>query len=400
MGERTKLEKIAEYCEEATKQNAEIMASRPKAAAVDKAGGDSLCSDGVVSAPLSDEPGDIDAWSLMEPTDVIAKMRKDFYELAASKKWQERKEAMESLLSVMESAPRVALSPDLQQVIVTLTKILEKDVNINVSSICVKVLRKLAESMRTDFAAMVPKLMPIAFDKLKEKKAVLRDELILLCDAASFTALLESYSEAICGGLTKPNPQSRAQTAQFTSRLFSRHSASTIPVEAVKQIVPELLKVLILEYADKIREEFGERASPEIIRLHESASNRQKASSSTETAPVRKAPSGPVKPLQSTGRAATRPLSGATSARSRVSTSASKSPNVMKAAPNHPPKAVTAQGRIPLTSRSLQPSASVKPSSSVKQNAAPYVPTQRRSTKPVFAPNVVRATTGSQVRSK
>ncbi|VDM82050.1 unnamed protein product [Strongylus vulgaris] len=197
------------------------MASRPKAAAVDKAGGDSLCSDGVVSAPLSDEPGDIDAWSLMEPTDVIAKMRKDFYELAASKKWQERKEAMESLLSIMESAPRVALSPDLQQVIVTLTKILEKDVNINilekdvninVSSICVKVLTKLAESMRTDFAAMVPK------------------------------ALLESYSEAICGGLTKPNPQSRAQTAQFTSRLFSRHSSSTIPVEAVKQIVPELIK--------------------------------------------------------------------------------------------------------------------------------------------------------------
>ncbi|VDO19650.1 unnamed protein product [Heligmosomoides polygyrus] len=95
-----------------------------------------------------------------------------------------RLEAVDSLLSIMESAPRVAMSPELQMVMSTLVKVLEKDVNINVSSTAAKVLAKMAASMRTDFAVMI---MPIAFDKLKEKKAVLRNELVGLCDAASTT---------------------------------------------------------------------------------------------------------------------------------------------------------------------------------------------------------------------
>ncbi|VDO13636.1 unnamed protein product [Haemonchus placei] len=146
------------------------------------------------------------------------------------------------------------MSPELQPVMMTLLKVvdvdaylanqrvLEKDVNINVSSVSAKVLSKLAVSMRTDFAVMVPKVMPIAFDKLKEKKAVLRNELVELCDAAATTTSIENYTEAVCGGLTKPNPQSRAQTALFVARLLSRHDSSTIPANAVKEITPDLVK--------------------------------------------------------------------------------------------------------------------------------------------------------------
>ncbi|KHJ78872.1 HEAT repeat protein [Oesophagostomum dentatum] len=248
LGEKAKLDKIEEYCQEATKQHAEFMASRPQPGT---AGGTTAVdsADGVEPAAVSASNAnqEIDPWTLMDPTDVVGKMRKDFDELITSKKWQERKEAVESVLSIMESAPRVAMSPELQQVILVLIKVLEKDVNINVSSLCAKVLAKLSTSMRTDFAGVVPKIMPIAFDKLKEKKAVLRNELIELCDAASFTVFtvsLDSYSEAVYGGLTKSNPQSKAQTAQFTARLLSRHDSSTVPVDAVKQIVPDLIKVV------------------------------------------------------------------------------------------------------------------------------------------------------------
>ncbi|KIH42480.1 hypothetical protein ANCDUO_27535, partial [Ancylostoma duodenale] len=140
------------------------MATRPQRANCDNAAGDS--ADAIsqfafkaesVTASVSSGPQDIDPWTLLDPTDVIGKMRKDFDELIASKKWQERKEAVDSMLSIMENSPRVAMSPELQQVISTLTKVLEKDVNINVSSVCAKVLAKLATSMRTDFAAVVPK---------------------------------------------------------------------------------------------------------------------------------------------------------------------------------------------------------------------------------------------------
>ncbi|VDM61601.1 unnamed protein product [Angiostrongylus costaricensis] len=223
----------------------------------------------------------------------------------ASKKWQERKEAFDSILSIMESAPRVAISPQLQQIMTTILKVMDKDVNINVASTCAKSMTKLALSMRTDFAVMV---MAVVFDKLKEKKAVLRSELVELCDAAATTTPLECYTEAVCDGLAKSNPQSRAQTALFLSRLLSRHNSSTFPIEAIKQIMPGILKcssdadgevreaafrvmaailrcvgmpaskrfLCTLILFEKIRAEFGDKAAPEILRLRVSITKNPK----------------------------------------------------------------------------------------------------------------------------
>ncbi|KHJ92379.1 HEAT repeat protein [Oesophagostomum dentatum] len=444
LGEKAKLDKIEEYCQEATKQHAEFMASRPQPGT---AGGTTAVdsADGVEPAAVSASNAnqEIDPWTLMDPTDVVGKMRKDFDELIASKKWQERKEAVESVLSIMESAPRVAMSPELQQVILVLIKVLEKDVNINVSSLCAKVLAKLAASMRTDFAGVVPKIMPIAFDKLKEKKAVLRNELIELCDAASFTVSLDSYSEAVCGGLTKSNPQSKAQTAQFTARLLSRHDSSTVPVDAVKQIVPDLIKcssdadaevresaframaaVLrcvgepaarrlfgeisedkirmgkIMEFVEKIREEFGEKAVPEIIRLHGSAPKKPKvfiplpaATQPSAAAPARK-PASAARPAHRPATV-TRPSTISTSAANRVPHMAMKRPNVVKA-PLQQQTQRPGQGRTPLSTRAVQPVARGV-SSNVKPGATPSGPPHRAHARPVFAPNVVRATNGQPV---
>ncbi|RCN44722.1 HEAT repeat protein [Ancylostoma caninum] len=420
------------------------MASRPQRANCDNAAGDIADASESVSATVSSGPQDIDPWTLLDPTDVVGQIRKDFDQLIASKKWQERKEAVDSLLSIMENSPRVAMSPDLQQVISTLTKVLEKDVNINVSSVCAKVLAKLATSMRTDFAAVVPKLMTIAFDKLKEKKAVLRNELIGLCDAAAFTASLECYTEAVCGGLNKSNPQSKAQTAQFLSRLLSRHDSSTVPVEAVKQIVPDLLKcssdadgevresaframaaVLrcvgepaarrlfgevsedkikmgkVMEFTEKIREEFGEKAAPEIIRLHGSAPKKPKppaaaaaASRTSVGTPVpQKASVTSRPPVRSATTPISRPLS---SSSNRVPATAPKRPNVVKAPVQQQP-ARSVPPRAPLlTSRPVQPPAPQRTSAPTKLNAVPSVSTNRAPARPVFAPNVVRSSTNIQ----
>ncbi|KJH39726.1 hypothetical protein DICVIV_14388, partial [Dictyocaulus viviparus] len=165
----------------------------------------------------------------MTPTDIIVQMRKDFVEMLASKKWQDRKEALDNMLSIVECSPRIATSPELQNIMAMLLKVLDKDINVNVASTCAKVLSQLAVSMRTDFGEIVPKIMPIVFDKLKDKKAVIRNELVRLCDAAATTAPIECYGDAVCDGLNKSNPQSRSQTAYFVSRLLSRHNTSTIP---------------------------------------------------------------------------------------------------------------------------------------------------------------------------
>lgn len=447
VSEKAKLDKIEEYCGEATKQHAEFLASRPQSGAQSSglAAGDPVESSSGSVATVSDAvPNDIDPWTLMDPTDVVQKMRKDFDELIASKKWQERKEAVDSLLSIMESAPRVAMSPELQVVMSTLVKVLEKDVNINVSSTAAKVLAKMAASMRTDFAVMVPKIMPIAFDKLKEKKAVLRNELVGLCDAASTTTSLENYSEAVCGGLTKANPQSRAQTAMFVGRLLARHDASTVPVEAVKQITPDLVKcstdadaevrestframaaVLrcvgeaaarrlfgevsedklrmskITENLEKLREEFGDKAAPEIVRLHgpvakpkplqpSSAPNR--AASAAQT--MRKAPAtsrvAPIRPLTATSRPST-PDSKPVNRVAPHPTSAPRRSNVVTTVSERE----TAPTRAPLSTRPVQQVAPRRLSAPLKSAVPRAGLTPRGPVKPVHAPNVVRSSTNT-----
>ncbi|PIO72820.1 HEAT repeat protein, partial [Teladorsagia circumcincta] len=160
--EKAKLDKIEEYCVEATKQHEEFLASRPqKERSSGYASGDTVESSAEeVGTSASAHPEDVDPWTSMDVTNVVEKMRKDFDELTS----------------------------------------------------------------------------------------------------------LDNYTEAVCGGLTKPNPQSRAQTALFVARLLSRHDSVTVPVNAVKMITPDLVK--ITENLEKIREEFGDKAAPEIIRLH------------------------------------------------------------------------------------------------------------------------------------
>ena len=50
-----------------------------------------------VSAP------DVDPYEFLEPVDILSKLPKDFYEKIEAKKWQERKEALEVLESLVKN---------------------------------------------------------------------------------------------------------------------------------------------------------------------------------------------------------------------------------------------------------------------------------------------------------
>ena len=46
---------------------------------------------------------DIDPYELLEPVDILSKLPKDFYEKLEAKKWQERKEAVDSLELLLQT---------------------------------------------------------------------------------------------------------------------------------------------------------------------------------------------------------------------------------------------------------------------------------------------------------
>ncbi|KAJ1357575.1 hypothetical protein KIN20_015750 [Parelaphostrongylus tenuis] len=445
-GEKAKFDKVEEFCCEAKKLHAEFNASRLQSVSSDKfSSGDhneEMHSDKAMS---SAELKDVDPWTLMEPIDLVAQMRKDFDELVISKKWQERKEAFDSIVSMMESAPRVAISPQLQQIMTTLLKAMDKDVNINVSSSCAKALTKLAVSMRTDFAVMVPKVMPVVFDKLKEKKPVLRNELVELCDAAAMTVPLDCYADAVCEGLAKSNPQSRAQTALFLSRLLTRHNSSTFPTESIKQIIPFILKcssdadgevreaafrvmaailrcagmpaskrlfgevtedkvrmAKVVEYSEKLREEFGDQAAPEILRLYADIPKNAKEPTQESAASVKSSNAVHVTKKSSSSQL------GSNRAPTVSAQLPQMAPRVVPRTPVQPPSNQRRANGVPTSSNRQQSAsherapfdsqrgrqtvqqrlpASGKPASSAMPSRISHAPVR-----PVFAPNVVRTT--------
>lgn len=66
-------------------------------------------------------------------------------------------------------------------------QILEKDANINVCALAARCITSLANGLRKKFAMHVNLVIPVIFEKFKEKKPVLRDPLIDCIDAVAAT---------------------------------------------------------------------------------------------------------------------------------------------------------------------------------------------------------------------
>lgn len=60
----------------------------------------------ILDDEVDDDDGhqvDIDPYELLDPVDILSKLPKDFYDKIESKKWQERKEALEALEALVKN---------------------------------------------------------------------------------------------------------------------------------------------------------------------------------------------------------------------------------------------------------------------------------------------------------
>ena len=65
----------------------------------------------------------MDGWDFADPVDILPQLPKNFYELIASKKWQERKEALESLLTLATDNPRLDPNSNYNELMNTVAKV-------------------------------------------------------------------------------------------------------------------------------------------------------------------------------------------------------------------------------------------------------------------------------------
>lgn len=72
---------------------------------------------------MDEEAGapEVDPYDLLEPVDILSKLPKDFYEKLEARKWQERKEAVDSLEQLLQ-APKLE-SGDYGDVVRALKKV-------------------------------------------------------------------------------------------------------------------------------------------------------------------------------------------------------------------------------------------------------------------------------------
>ncbi|XP_058466115.1 protein mini spindles isoform X2 [Malaya genurostris] len=197
--------------------------------------------DGAIDEEV-DEAEEIDPMDLIDPVDILSKLPKDFYDKLEAKKWQERKESLESLEILLQN-PK--LQPgDYGDVVRALKKVISKDTNVVLVALGGKCLALLAKGLAKKFNPYAGACIPAILEKFKEKKTnvvtVLRDAI----DAIYPSTTLEAIQEDILEALGNKNPSVKMETASFLSRAFTKTLPTLINKKLLKAIVTTLLKTL------------------------------------------------------------------------------------------------------------------------------------------------------------
>lgn len=197
-----------------------------------------------VSQPQVQE--DIDPYELLEPVEILSKLSSDFYTNCESKKWAERKAALESLQELLTPNPKLAPG-DYGDLIKVLKKFIQKDTMIPVVAAAAKCLGDLAFRLRKAFQPYAHSTAAIMIEKFKEKKQnvvlALREALDAVMLSISLDVILEDVTEA----LKNKNPQIKSETASFLTRQFSILPFSVL---GDKKLLKPLVESLIITLND------------------------------------------------------------------------------------------------------------------------------------------------------
>ncbi|KAL0278569.1 UNVERIFIED_CONTAM: hypothetical protein PYX00_000354 [Menopon gallinae] len=189
-----------------------------------------------------DEPCAVDPYDLMDPINVLSQIPGDFYEKLEAKKWQLRKEAIESLEKLLEY-PKFEKG-DYAELVRALLKVITKDSNVIVVGIAVKCIGRLALGLKKGFQPYAGTVLPNLLEKFKEKKANVVTPLREAVDAIYPITTLEAIQEDLLASLDNKNPAVKAETASFLARCFAKCTPAILNKKILKTFTTALLKTL------------------------------------------------------------------------------------------------------------------------------------------------------------
>ena len=195
-----------------------------------------------------EEPGEIDAFDLAEPQDVLSKVPKDLGEQIDSKKWKERKEAVDALY-ILFNIPRIK-DGDFHEINRLLAKCM-KDANIAVVTTAAQCIEVLAKGLRHGYSRYRATVMQPILERLKEKKQSVADALGAALDQVFQATSLSDCLEDIIASLVHKNPQVKEGSMKFLVRCL--RTTKTVPPKAEIGQIVESAKKLLSESSEVLR---------------------------------------------------------------------------------------------------------------------------------------------------
>lgn len=188
----------------------------------------------------AEEEGEVEAFDLAEPKDVLGKMPPGFYENMASAKWKDRKDALDALYT--EANTEKIKDGHFDDLIQVLAKSM-KDANIAVVTVAANVIDVLAKGLRKSFGKYRGRIMAPIMERLKEKKQSVTDALAQALDSVFASSSLSDCLEDILAFLKHKNPTVKAETLNFLIRCLktTREPPSKAESKSIAEAATKLL---------------------------------------------------------------------------------------------------------------------------------------------------------------
>ncbi|KAJ1679934.1 hypothetical protein EV182_001021, partial [Spiromyces aspiralis] len=226
-----KVEKLAG--EDKPRPTRYLRSERPE----ESSGGDqappTAASEGVASDSddgVGQAGGDMDPWDLADPIDINDKVPDNFYTDIVSKKWKERKGAVDELHKALTETVRIADKPITMLVEQLAARI--KDANIMVATVSLQCIELLAIKLRAPFAQHHTTVVPPMIEKLKERKPAFIELERSVLDAVFSTTSRDPmvFMQYFEEGVDHKNPQVRAECIRLLGRCLSK--TPSVPAKA------------------------------------------------------------------------------------------------------------------------------------------------------------------------
>ncbi|KAG6897806.1 hypothetical protein C0992_010882 [Termitomyces sp. T32_za158] len=186
---------------------------------------------------------DLDPRALAEPIDIVSKISPSLQTALKSVKWKERKEALDELLTLLTSIPRMKEAPEIGELTKSLASRVAGDANINCVIVASSCIEELAKGLMLSFGRYREGVVPLMLERLKERKASVTDAIGNALDAVFSTMTLADVIPDIEPAMKSKNPQVKEGTLKFLSRCLTT-SSSPIQAAQVKPISEALAALL------------------------------------------------------------------------------------------------------------------------------------------------------------